>query len=63
MGFVFGFGVLTSDRTNSERSYSVVHQEQNTLPVKNAKRMHENVRLFDGAIKGAGVPGCGRSFT
>jgi len=29
----------------------VVLQEQSTLPVKNASRMHENVRLFDGAIK------------
>ena len=26
----------------------VVLQEQSTLPIKNAKRMHENVRLFDG---------------
>ena len=33
----------------------VVLQEQSTLPVKNAKRMHENVRLFDGAIKEAGA--------
>ena len=31
----------------------VVLQEQSTLPVKNAKRMHENVRLFDEAIKAA----------
>src|SRR5262245_63153798 len=30
---------------------AIVLQEQSTLPVKNAKRMHENVRLFDGAIK------------
>src|SRR6516162_6874709 len=28
----------------------VVLQEQSTLPVKNARRMHENVRLFDEAI-------------
>jgi hypothetical protein len=34
---------------------SVVLQEQSTLPVKNAKRMHENVRLFDEAIKAAGA--------
>ncbi len=34
---------------------TVVLQEQSTLPVKNAKRMHENVRLFDGAIKAAGA--------
>jgi hypothetical protein len=33
----------------------VVLQEQSTLPVKNAKRMHENVRLFDEAIKSAGA--------
>jgi hypothetical protein len=33
----------------------VVLQEQSTLPVKNAKRMHENVRLFDEATKSAGA--------
>jgi hypothetical protein len=33
----------------------VVLQEQSTLPVKNAKRMHENVRLFDEAIKAGGA--------
>src|SRR5262249_27662637 len=33
----------------------VVIQEQSTLPVKNAKRMHENVRLFDEAIRGSGA--------
>src|SRR5437868_1746136 len=33
----------------------VVLQEQSTLPVKNAKRMHENVRLFDEAIKASGA--------
>lgn len=33
----------------------VVLQEQSTLPVKNATRMHENVRLFDEAIKAAGA--------
>jgi len=32
----------------------VVLQEQSTLPVKNAKRMAENVRLFDEAINRAG---------
>ena len=32
----------------------VVLQEQSTLPIKNAVRMHENVRLFDAAIKAAG---------
>ena len=34
---------------------TVVLQEQSTLPVKNAKRMHENVRLFDEAIRAAGA--------
>jgi hypothetical protein len=34
---------------------AVVLQEQSTLPVKNATRMLENVRLFDGAIKAAGA--------
>jgi uncharacterized protein DUF4886 len=33
----------------------VVLQEQSTLPVKNANRMHENVRLFDAAIKASGA--------
>ena len=33
----------------------VVLQEQSTLPVKNARRMHENVRLFDAEIRGAGA--------
>src|SRR3954449_3596169 len=33
----------------------VVLQEQSTLPVKNAKRMHENVRLFDGVIRSSGA--------
>jgi hypothetical protein len=32
-----------------------VLQEQSTLPVKNAARMAENVRLFDEAIKAAGA--------
>ena len=32
----------------------VILQEQSTLPIKNASRMHENVRLFDEAIKAAG---------
>jgi len=32
----------------------VVLQEQSTLPVKNANRMAENVRLFDESIKRAG---------
>ena len=33
----------------------VVLQEQSTLPIKNRTRMHENVRLFDAAIKKAGA--------
>jgi hypothetical protein len=33
----------------------VVLQEQSTLPVKNAKRMHDNVRLFDEAIRATGA--------
>jgi hypothetical protein len=33
----------------------VVLQEQSTLPVKNAKRMHENVRLLDEAIRASGA--------
>ncbi len=32
----------------------VVLQEQSTLPVKNAERMHESVRLFDQVIREAG---------
>ena len=32
----------------------VVLQEQSTLPQKNPQRFHENVRLFDQAIKAAG---------
>ena len=32
-----------------------VLQEQSTLPIKNARRMHENVRLFDEAITAAGA--------
>src|SRR5256885_12808708 len=33
----------------------VVLQEQSTLPVKNAKRFHENVRQFDEAIRASGA--------
>jgi Domain of unknown function (DUF4886) len=33
----------------------VVLQEQSTLPIKNVKRMHENVRLFDGVVKVSGA--------
>jgi hypothetical protein len=32
----------------------VVLQEQSTLPVKNAARMHENIRLFDEVIRASG---------
>jgi hypothetical protein len=46
----------TAARAIQEGGYDhVVLQEQSTLPVKNAKRMHENVRLFDEAIKAAGA--------
>ena len=33
----------------------VVLQEQSTLPIKNAQRFHENVRLFDEEIKKSGA--------
>ncbi len=33
----------------------VVLQEQSTLPIKNATRMHESVRLFDQIIRAAGA--------
>jgi hypothetical protein len=33
----------------------VALQEQSTLPVKNPLRMHENIRLFDQAIKSSGA--------
>jgi hypothetical protein len=33
----------------------VVLQEQSTLPVKNCARTHENIRLFDDAIKASGA--------
>jgi hypothetical protein len=33
----------------------VVLQEQSTLPLKNPQRMHENIRLFDQAIKASGA--------
>jgi len=39
----------------SGRFDTVVLQEQSTLPVKNARRMHENVRLFHEAIQKAGA--------
>lgn len=33
----------------------VILQEQSTLPIKNAARFHENVRLFDDVIRAAGA--------
>jgi hypothetical protein len=39
----------------NEQYEAVVLQEQSTLPVKNARRMHENVRLFDEVIKASGA--------
>jgi hypothetical protein len=33
----------------------IVLQEQSTLPVKNVQRMHDNIRLFDEAIRAAGA--------
>src|SRR6185503_15796506 len=33
----------------------VVLQEQSTLPIKNAVRMHENIRLFDEVIRQSGA--------
>lgn len=39
----------------AERHDWVVLQEQSTLPIKNAARMHENIRLFNDAICGAGA--------
>ena len=42
-------------RIESERWDAVVLQEQSTLPLKNAWRFHENVRLFDGPVRDAGA--------
>jgi hypothetical protein len=47
-------GEATRAIAEGEYDY-VVLQEQSTLPIKNAARMHENVRLFDAAIKSAGA--------
>jgi hypothetical protein len=39
-----------------EKRYDyVVLQEQSTLPIKNAKRAQENIRLFDGPIRDSGA--------
>jgi hypothetical protein len=48
-------GGRATEAIASGRYDYVVLQEQSTLPVKNAKRMAENVRLFDTAIKQAGA--------
>jgi hypothetical protein len=44
-----------ADAIRSGRYDYVVLQEQSTLPIQNAARMRENVRLFDGAIKASGA--------
>jgi hypothetical protein len=46
-------GQATSRIATGKYDY-VVLQEQSTLPVKNAHRMAENIRLFDDVIKQAG---------
>jgi hypothetical protein len=46
---------VASKAIQDGRYDAVVLQEQSTLPVKNARRVHENVRLFDAAIKAAGA--------
>jgi hypothetical protein len=46
-------GVAIATIQNDKYDF-VVLQEQSTLPIKNAVRMHENIRLFDEAIKAAG---------
>ncbi|MGE0128000.1 MAG: DUF4886 domain-containing protein [Blastocatellales bacterium] len=43
-------------QTGGQTRYDYVAlQEQSTLPVKNPLRMHENIRLFDQAIKASGA--------
>lgn len=43
-------------KTIAEGNYDyVVLQEQSMLPIKNVTRFHENVRLFDEAIKASGA--------
>src|SRR6476619_2082463 len=46
-------GGRATEAIASGRYDYVVLQEQSTLPVKNAKRMEENIRLFDAAIQQA----------
>ncbi|HVJ85598.1 MAG TPA: hypothetical protein VM452_08130 [Caulifigura sp.] len=48
-------GGRATEAIASGRYDFVVLQEQSTLPVKNAVRMAENVRLFDAAIRQAGA--------
>jgi hypothetical protein len=47
-------GDATAAMRESKWDY-VVLQEQSTLPIKNAKRMHESVRDFDALIRAAGA--------
>jgi hypothetical protein len=45
-----------AQRAIQETRYDfVVLQEQSTLPIKNAQRMHENIRLFDAVIRASGA--------
>lgn len=46
-------GTALTEITNGRYDF-VILQEQSTLPIKNAARMHENIRLFDEAIRRAG---------
>jgi len=48
-------GGKAAESISSGRYDYVVLQEQSTLPVKNANRMKDNVRLFDSAIRQAGA--------
>lgn len=48
-------GGRAAEAIASGRYDYVVLQEQSTLPIKNAERMAENVRLFDEAIKRVGA--------
>jgi len=45
---------VAQEEMQRKRYDFVVLQEQSTLPIKNPKRMHENIRLFDTAIKATG---------
>src|SRR5262245_47968412 len=48
-------GAIARKEIASGRYDYVVLQEQSTLPIKNAQRFYENVRLFDEAVKAAGA--------